>query len=520
MKKICKKLLLVGGLMLIPAISIWLCNSNSRVSLKEENALKEKTIAMFVQNGDGNYDESTSDEFPKEGYTLNTEKSSCKNGGTLSQNRITKKIKLKASNSDSCTLYFDKIQSPASAATLAALNATSNGIKTSGFENPATTDEGIFEMEDDYGISYYYRGAVENNYIMFANSFWRIIRINGDGSLRILYDGPEAYANGTSDATRVDLRNVAWNETNSDDAKYVGYMYGGANGETSTSKEQAQTNQTDSNIKKELDSWYNYNIRNAFCDGAVTDTIFCNDRSTPNTSYALGYGSNETWYGGYSRFLTNQEKSQPTFKCEQKNDAFTVNDTRVGNGALTKPIGLITADEIMAAGSGKLETTNTSYYLYKTNSYFCWSLSPYYFGGSAGVFIVGSTGALGDGDVHSSGAVAPVINISIEGAKMTGDGTMENPYIPKYKLTIHLVDEATGEKIADDIINYHYIGEWHWDYVPASIDWNEDGYIPNESQVVGYMPNYDKEVTVTYYNASIVEPPDPDVPVEPAEPAP
>ena len=55
-----------------------------------------------------------------------------------------------------------------------------NGVK-SGFDDPATTDEGVFEMEDDYGTSYYYRGAVENNYVKFAGFYWRIIRVNGDG---------------------------------------------------------------------------------------------------------------------------------------------------------------------------------------------------------------------------------------------------------------------------------------------------------------------------------------------------
>ena len=81
--------------------------------------------------------------------------------------------------------------------TLKHLNVTSNGSRTN-FDDPAITDEGIFEMEDDYGTSYYYRGAVTNNYVKFAGFYWRIVRINGDGSLRIIYDGTEAHANGTN----------------------------------------------------------------------------------------------------------------------------------------------------------------------------------------------------------------------------------------------------------------------------------------------------------------------------------
>ena len=60
---------------------------------------------------------------------------------------------------------------------------------TPNFGNDATTDEGIYSAQDDYGTSYYFRGAVENNYVKFANKYWRIIRINGDGTIRLIYDG-------------------------------------------------------------------------------------------------------------------------------------------------------------------------------------------------------------------------------------------------------------------------------------------------------------------------------------------
>ena len=106
--------------------------------------------------------------------------------------------------------------------------------KSPNFNQAATTDEtidGLYSMEDDYGTSYYFRGAVENNYVKFGknssgqNMYWRIIRINGDGSLRIQYDGTQAYENGTSDENRVAFKS-AWN-SNEKDAKYVGWMFGG-----------------------------------------------------------------------------------------------------------------------------------------------------------------------------------------------------------------------------------------------------------------------------------------------------
>ena len=133
--------------------------------------------------------------------------------------------------------------------------------------------------------------------------------------------------------------------------------------------------------------------------------------------------------GNNSTSLSARTGIQPTFKCAQKNDAFTVNDTSKGNGALTYPVGLITADEIVAAGSGKYNTVNRKYYLYNPSTWY-WSLSPYYFSGtSSSVFNVVTSGQLGNYFVNGVGAVAPVINLSSEYVKtLRGTGTMTYPY--------------------------------------------------------------------------------------------
>ncbi len=312
------------------------------------------------------------------------------------------------------------------------------------FAEPATTDEtadGLYAMEDDYGTSYYYRGATEDNYVKFAGFYWRIIRINGDGSLRIIYDGTSAHGNGARSTNRLALQNVvAWN-TNYNDAKYVGYMYGGANGSASTSKEGAQTNETNTNIKTQLENWYKTNIADKGYDGYVSDNIFCNDRSIPGKSETgwssdtgLGYGENVTGYGGYSRLGVNSSgpnynNPTPQFICENKNDAFTKEDEERGNGKLGEKVGLITADEIVAGGSGKYNTTNQNYYLYKGNWY--WSLSPSYMSvsGYAGVFIVYGSGGLYHDYVNNAGGVAPVISLRAEYVStMSGNGTTTSPY--------------------------------------------------------------------------------------------
>ncbi len=308
------------------------------------------------------------------------------------------------------------------------------------FAEPAITDEtadGLYVMEDDYGISYYYRGAVEDNYVKFAGFYWRIIRINGDGSLRIIYDGTQAHANGTSNRNRLALTNQVYN-ANYYDAKYLGYMYGPNGSGESTNKEEAQTNTANSNIKVAIENWYKTNIVDKGYDGYISDNIFCNDRRAPGkaeTGYGsdtgLGYGKNKTAYGGYARLFhenTNGFNPTPIFTCSQKNDTFTKEDTELGNGRLEQKVGLITADEIVTAGSGKYGTVNKNYYLYKGFEY--WSLSPSFFDGQyARVFRVSTDGSLSYGLAYIQTNAVPVINLSAEYVStLIGDGTMNNPY--------------------------------------------------------------------------------------------
>ena len=197
-------------------------------------------------------------------------------------------------------------------------------------------------------------------------------------------------------------------------------------------------NKLTSDIKTVVDAWYKMNIVDEGYSEAVKDTIFCNDRSIPgqgatgwSEDTGLGYGGNKTAYGSTSRLgVWNSEttKTQPSFACPEKNDAFTVNDENKCNGSLTYPVGLITADEIVAAGSGKYGTSNSTYYLYNPNS-FSWSLSPSYYSSSALVFGIGTYGIMCNGSVYATGAVDPVINLTPEYFKtLIGTGTMENPF--------------------------------------------------------------------------------------------
>ena len=324
------------------------------------------------------------------------------------------------------------------------------GIKiqegTPNFANPATTDEtadGLFSMEDDYGTSYYYRGTAPNNYIKFGQNlngqdmWWRIIRFNGDGSIRMQYDGVGQSGSNTYTRGFV-LTDQKWNTTDGD-AKYVGWMFGGAQGTESTSKKEAQRNETDSTIKTAVDAWYKSNIVDTGYSNYVHDAIFCNDRSTPGKSVTgwtddtgLGYGSNATGYGAYARSGLKIDKVQPQFTCPQDNDKFTVSAENGGNGNLTYPVGLITADEIVVAGSGKSGIDNSNYYLKK--DYWYWSFSSGFLNSTsihkANVFVVyGPYGNLRCYVVNGAGSVVPVINLKSEYlSKLQGNGTLQNPY--------------------------------------------------------------------------------------------
>ena len=83
-----------------------------------------------------------------------------------------------------------------------------------------TETDGLYMAEDDEGESYYYRGAVKNNYVSFAGFIWRIIRRNGDGSVRMIYSGKSTSDTGDDVTIGTSVFNDKyWDPT------YVGYKY-------------------------------------------------------------------------------------------------------------------------------------------------------------------------------------------------------------------------------------------------------------------------------------------------------
>ena len=243
---------------------------------------------------------------------------------------------------------------------------------------------------------------------------WRVVRINEDGSTRLI----------TEDI----VGGSAFNSNTGDNA-YVGYMYGTAG---STTYEATHANTNNSTIKTYLDNWYQENLL-SYTSYMSLDAGFCNDRSvasTANTWYlldtALGYGTNETYYGAYNRRVNTK---QPQFACPQTNDLFTTSTSSKGNKALTYPVGLITLDEIVYAG-GVFYEDNQNYYLNNNTSY--WTMSPGDF--SRGYAFFGKVYGSGSVDDFYSAGVAGVraaVNLSSYVEITGGNGTFDNPYVVK-----------------------------------------------------------------------------------------
>ena len=368
-------------------------------------------IATYIEEN-GEYKEV--EEIPSEGYQLNTEKSSCNNNAILGWDKENSRIYVERLNKSGteCTLYYDEYVSAKEA--ILANSKVNDG--TPDFSKIATTDEGIYKTEDDWGESYYFRGAVTNNWVKFAGYYWRIIRINGDGSIRLIYNGTSTQT--TGDTTLINNGiNQAFN-TNYNRNEYVGYMY---------TINQQHGNGTSSSIKTVIDSWYSSNLA-SYSDKISKEAGFCGDRE-PSTSSTTsngsgGTGTTTTYYGGYIRLRTNKN---PNLKCNNSTDLYTLSESSKGNKALSNPVGLITADEVAMAG-GVWETTNQSYYLYTGQNY--WPMSPSnFFGGFARMLYVSSDGTLSVVGVNYARGVRPVINLRSDITILSGDGTSSNPYV-------------------------------------------------------------------------------------------
>ena len=249
--------------------------------------------------------------------------------------------------------------------------------------------------------------------------YWRIIRTNADGSIKLLYAGT------SPDTEKAYIGMSAFNTTYND-PMYVGYKYG-----TTGSQENNRLNTNDSTIKTYVDNWYKNNLT-AYTKYLSNDAVYCNDR---NLASGQTYSTTSSFnYAPYERIYTNK---QPTYNCTNMSDAFSVNNT---SAKLNYPVGLMSIDELSYAGGQAGKSLTTPYAWYYTNANGesitgiapSWALSPYRWLGSSSIVwrVNGSDfpGRLVDGYVEYSMAVRPSVSLSSCNLISRGDGSPENPY--------------------------------------------------------------------------------------------
>ena len=361
-------------------------------------------------------------------YTLDTSKSTCtyKDGSAISNLNInydgdTKALSISpyTTKGTKCTLYFDEVVSISD--TLLA-NYPTQFTRTDFSTTVTNTTTGtIYYADTSKGRTYYFAGNPTDNWVSFGGFYWRIIRINEDGTIRLIYQGTSA--NTTGEGTQIGTSMFAYdNTTIYHDNAYVGYMY---------EKGKVHGLAINSTIKTELDNWYFIYLSrySQFIDHNVG---FCGDRtpSTSNTTINNSGGtgpSTVTYYGANIRLSVNK---MPSFECPNSSDLYTTGESGQGNQALTYPIGLITADEAWFAGG--VSDNSSNFYLSTNQDY--WTMSPFNFRASwsyyyAFVFRVTANGLLDGVTTDSSRGIRPVINLKADVQISQGSGTSTDPYV-------------------------------------------------------------------------------------------
>lgn len=326
-----------------------------------------------------------------------------------------------------------------------------------------TTNEGLIKTTDDYGTAYYYRGAAENNYVRFAGMCWRIVRTTGNNNVKlVLYNNDSsdctltgeglAYAKFASNYTS------AFNDTNSSEVNGIvnsAFMYGqffttdanrclmlengsvvdkvstygnetsciNAGGKWATTMYDA----TFANVKKStsltnLETWYKARLESY--NDKLADVIWCNDKKVASSSSKIvSFALNERFQTGASMICNDDA-------MEGKLNKYTVNDTTNGNGDLTYPIGMLTADEIAFAGGSVTGQTST-FYISENASLASWTLTPIDWSssdGSSTAIITGSQFGYMYSAISNNKYIRP--SIALKGnVIVSGSGSASDPFV-------------------------------------------------------------------------------------------
>ena len=405
--------------------------NNKEISKVEKILSKPEGIEAYTLNG-----EKTNKEFNDliNNYVL--DKITCKNGTIATYNKATNEVSLSNIHMpDYCTMNFRYTMYGKLLADNATIKTRTDFSTVFSEENTGilykSTEKSVHNTVDT--TVYYFAGNAKNNWVKFAGYYWRIIRTNADGSIRLLYHGT------SHDSTESYIGKSSFNSL-ANNPMYVGYMYG-----TSGTLASNRTNENDSTIKGIIDTWYSNNL-SSYAKYLSKEAVYCNDREIGSGTYNLG--SDMFTFASRSRL----ENKTPTYNCTNIKDAFSGSNSEA---KLTYPIGLMTADELNFAGGvfwvnnanvwyfrnskeGKLETspeigvdTESSYSSTGSVQWHTMSPGDYGYNGSAFMFRVNGSGGIGDysnRDLSNSFAVRPVISLKGNLVWKNGNGSSASPY--------------------------------------------------------------------------------------------
>lgn len=289
------------------------------------------------------------------------------------------------------------------------------------------TEEGVFRIEDEDGYSYIFRGthAGLNNNVIFAGHQWKILRIEGNGNIRLIYNGEcpnntctinGVTAGADTSIVRIDngQRGSQFNAQYNHN-RFVGYMFGESSGDF----DEQHANTNPSTIKGVINEWFAHHFpaNSSQRNLVANNTMFCVDRSFAPNNTGDGLGNSVTHYGTMGRLPGGTTGNIPRLTCPRSEDR------------LELPIGLITGDEASMVGSHWMSGNNDSFL--RSNSPY-WIMSPSYFTGAhARVMFVNPQGSLNEGIVFTPGIdLRPVIALNSDTIfESGGNGSAETPFV-------------------------------------------------------------------------------------------
>ncbi len=389
------------------------------VTVEESHASADINIlGVYLEQSDGTYKQVDNVPNKESNYTLNESKSTCTNNAKPRWNREEWALEVGSlsQSGTECNIYFDGSKTITD---IINKYEKSNVRSSEVAIDTEADDKKLYIAEDDYGTSYAFAGQNPNNFVKFGNFYWRIIRINGNGSIRLIYNGLTTEQ--TGDGTIIGLS--AFNEPANDNS-YSGYMYGTPG---SSTYEATHANINDSTIKKVVDEWYASNILGKSFESKIDiNSSFCNDRKL---IYGTGVGGIYTWYApGYrlvegDNYRTLQKLS---LKCSQDNDRLLFKNASQnyrGQKVLNYPIGLITSDELVLAGAFGNDIRD--FWLKCGRAY--WTMTSSGLNVTAQIIRLVPDGALNVYRANKELGVRPVINLRSD-VKLSGNGTINDPY--------------------------------------------------------------------------------------------